>query len=64
MRYSNIYSSTPLDDLDVETEGMFVAFHLDLDGKKDIYVISADGANLRNVIHNNAYEQYPLWLPK
>src|SRR5262249_46375961 len=40
-----------------------IAFMTDRDGNYEIYVMNADGSNLRNLTRNKGWDQYPVWSP-
>ena len=43
--------------------GEHIAFNSDRDGTRDIYIMDADGKNVRKVFRNLAYREYPTWSP-
>lgn len=43
--------------------GEYIAFNSDRDGTRDIYVMDADGKNVRKVFRRLAYREYPTWSP-
>ena len=40
-----------------------IVFQSDRDGDWEIYVMNADGSNLRQLTHNDAADEYPVWSP-
>ena len=43
--------------------GEHIAFNSDRDGTRDIYIMDADGKNMRKVFRRLAYREYPVWSP-
>lgn len=44
-------------------DGRRIAFHADIDGNMDIWVINVDGTGLVNLTKNPAEDQFPAWSP-
>ena len=44
-------------------DGKRIAFTSHRDGNAEIYVINADGSNLRRLTHNPERDDYPAWHP-
>ena len=44
-------------------DGRQIAFESDLDGDKEIYVMNADGSNVRQITHNTLWDEGPAWSP-
>ncbi|MDA0179489.1 DPP IV N-terminal domain-containing protein [Solirubrobacter phytolaccae] len=44
-------------------DGRQIAFESDLDGDREIYVMNADGSNVRQLTHNGNWEEGPAWSP-
>ena len=40
-----------------------IAFHSNRDGNNEIYIMDADGKNLRNITNNPAGDWFPAWSP-
>ena len=43
--------------------GQQIAFHSDRDGNHEVYVMNADGSNLRNLTRHPAFDVSPHWHP-
>jgi Tol biopolymer transport system component len=44
-------------------DGQYVAFVSDRDGNREIYVMRADGSELRNLSQSDAFDEMPTWSP-
>ena len=44
-------------------DGTRVAFHSDLEGANDVYVVNADGTNLRRITDHPGEDFDPAWMP-
>ena len=44
-------------------DGRQIAFESTMDGDREIYVINADGSNLRQLTHNTLWDEGPAWSP-
>ena len=44
-------------------DGRQIAFFCDADGNKDIYIMNADGTNLRRLTYEKSSEGFPSWRP-
>jgi dipeptidyl aminopeptidase/acylaminoacyl peptidase len=44
-------------------DGRQIAFESDLDGDREIYVMNADGSDVRQITHNAAWDEGPAWSP-
>jgi len=44
-------------------DGRQIAFFSDTDGNKDIYIMNADGTNLRRLTYEKSSEGFPSWRP-
>jgi WD40 repeat protein len=44
-------------------DGKEIAFESDLDGDMDIYIMNADGTNVRQITHNTIWDEGPAWSP-
>ena len=44
-------------------DGRQIAFESDLDGDGEIYVMNADGSNVRQITHNTIWDEGPAWSP-
>ena len=44
-------------------DGRQIAFESTMDGDREIYVINADGTNLRQLTHNTLWDEGPAWSP-
>ncbi len=44
-------------------DGTRIAFHQEVEGNMDIYVVKADGTGLTRVTHNPAVDVQPAWSP-
>jgi len=55
-------TSTPSPSLDGRGDGT-IAFYSDRDGNPEIYVMNADGSDLRRLTDNDATDQAPAWSP-
>jgi TolB protein len=43
------------------SDGQYIAFHSDLDGDLEIYVLALQDGTLTQITNNAADEQYPFW---
>jgi Tol biopolymer transport system component len=44
-------------------DGTQIAFESDRDGDSEIYVMNADGSNVRQLTDNDTTERHPNWRP-
>ena len=44
-------------------DGRQIAFESDLDGDREIFVMNADGSNVRQITHNTLWDEGPAWSP-
>jgi Tol biopolymer transport system component len=44
-------------------DGRQIAFESQQDGDKEIYVMNADGSNVRQLTHNTIHDEGPAWAP-
>ena len=44
-------------------DGKTIAFDSDRDGDREIYVMDADGANVRQLTSNDRFDGVPTWSP-
>src|SRR3954447_24330022 len=44
-------------------DGREIAFESNLDGDMEIYVMNADGTNVRQITHNTIWDEGPAWSP-
>ena len=44
-------------------DGRRIAFESDLDGDMEIFVMNADGSNVRQITHNTLWDEGPAWSP-
>ena len=44
-------------------DGRQIAFESNLDGDMEIYVMNADGTNVRQITHNTLWDEGPAWSP-
>ena len=44
-------------------DGRQIAFESDADGDREIYVMNADGSNVRQITHNTLWDEGPAWSP-
>ena len=44
-------------------DGRQIAFMSDAGNNKDIYIMNADGSNLRRLTYEKSAEGYPAWRP-
>ena len=44
-------------------DGRQIAFESDLDGDGEIFIMNADGSNVRQITHNTIWDEGPAWSP-
>ncbi len=44
-------------------DGRQIAFESDLDGDGEIFIMNADGSNVRQITHNTLWDEGPAWSP-
>jgi Tol biopolymer transport system component len=44
-------------------DGREIAFESNMDGDMEIYVMNADGSNVRQITHNTVWDEGPAWSP-
>jgi Tol biopolymer transport system component len=44
-------------------DGRQIAFESTMDGDREIYVMNADGSNIRQLTHNTLWDEGPAWSP-
>jgi Tol biopolymer transport system component len=44
-------------------DGRRIAFESDLDGDREIFVMNADGTDVRQITHNTLWDEGPAWSP-
>ncbi len=44
-------------------DGRQIAFESDIDGDMELYVMNADGTNVRQITHNTVWDEGPAWSP-
>jgi hypothetical protein len=44
-------------------DGKQIAFESTMDGDREIYVMNADGSNIRQLTHNTLWDEGPAWSP-
>ena len=44
-------------------DGRRIAFETKIDGDREIYVMNADGTNVRQLTHNTLWDEGPAWSP-
>ena len=44
-------------------DGRQIAFESTMDGDREIYVMNADGTNIRQLTHNTLWDEGPAWSP-
>jgi Tol biopolymer transport system component len=44
-------------------DGRQIAFESNADGDREIYVMNADGSNVRQITHNTLWDEGPAWSP-